>query len=92
MAEAAWAKPQGLQVSPHGWGSLVGFYAALHIGRAITNFYQAEHDPLESDVLLADGYAIKDGTASVPESPGFGLNLDERKFAATIKPRFDLRN
>jgi L-rhamnonate dehydratase len=91
MTEAAWARPQGLQVSPHGWGSLVGFYSTLHVGRAITNYYRAENDPLDNDVLLADGYAIKDGTASVPEAPGFGLKLDEQKFAATIKPRFDLK-
>ncbi len=91
MTEAAWAKAQALQVSPHGWGSLVGFYASLHVGRAITNYYRAENDPLDCDVLSADGYAICDGKATVPDAPGFGLKLDEEKFAATIKPRFDLK-
>jgi len=91
LTEAAWAKPEGLQVSPHGWGSLVGFYTTLHVGRAITNYYRAENDPLDSDILIADGYAIQDGTASVPEAPGFGLKLDEAKFAARIKPKFDLK-
>ena len=38
-----------------------------------------------------DGYAIKDGLASVPDAPGFGLKLDESKFARSIKPKFDLR-
>jgi L-alanine-DL-glutamate epimerase-like enolase superfamily enzyme len=90
LTEAAWAKGQGLMVSPHGWGSLVGFYMSLHVGRAITNFYRAENDPLDNDLLIADGYAVRDGTASVPEAPGFGLKLDEAKFAAAIKPKFDL--
>jgi len=63
---------------------------SLQVGRAITNFYSAENDPLDNDVLIADGYAVRDGTASVPEAPGFGLKLDEAKFAAAIKPKFDL--
>lgn len=90
LTEAAWARAAGLQVSPHGWGSLVGFYMSLHVGRAITNYYRAENDPLDNDILIADGYAIRDGFATVPEAPGFGLKFDERKFAAAIKPVFDL--
>ena len=81
----------GLQVAPHNWGSLIGFYSMLHVGRSITNFYLAENDPVDTDVLIAEGYAIKDGLASVPDSPGFGLKVNENRFAATIKPRFDIR-
>lgn len=91
MREAAWARPQKLWISPHGWGSLVGFYTSLQIGRAITNYYRAENDPLDSDILIADGYAVKDGLATVPDAPGFGLKLNEAKFAASIKPVFDLK-
>lgn len=90
LTEAAWAKAEDLQVSPHGWGSLVGFYMSLHVGRALTNYYRAENDPLDNEMLIADGYAIKNGTASVPEAPGFGLKLDEQRFASVIKPKFDL--
>jgi L-alanine-DL-glutamate epimerase-like enolase superfamily enzyme len=63
----------------------------LHVGRAITNFYRAENDPLDSDILIADGYSIKNGAAMVPDAPGFGLKIHEERFAASIKPRFDLR-
>jgi L-alanine-DL-glutamate epimerase-like enolase superfamily enzyme len=80
-----------LQVSPHGWGSLVGFYMTLQVGRAITNYYRGENDPLDNELLIADGYAIEGGTASVSEAPGFGAKLDEEKFAAAIKPKFDLK-
>ncbi len=91
LQEAAWAEPQGLLVAPHNWGSLIGFYMQLHVGRAITNFYAAENDPLESDVLVADGYAIADGLATIPDSPGFGLALNETAFASKAKVRFDLK-
>jgi L-rhamnonate dehydratase len=91
MQEAAMARRFGLQVAPHNWGSLIGFYSMLHIGRAIGNFYRAENDPVATDVLKADGYAIQDGLVTVPDSPGFGLRIDEERFAATIKPRFDIK-
>jgi L-alanine-DL-glutamate epimerase-like enolase superfamily enzyme len=62
----------------------------LHVGRAIANFYMAEHDPLTNDVILARGYEIKDGGCSVPPAPGFGLAVNEAKFRSHAKIRFDL--
>ena len=90
LREAAMTRPQGLLIAPHNWGSLVGFYEQVHVGRAISNFYRAEHDPLSSNVLIAEGYKITDGTCSVPGEPGFGLAIDDGKFH-TLKPRFDLK-
>jgi L-alanine-DL-glutamate epimerase-like enolase superfamily enzyme len=78
-------------VAPHNWGSLVGFYMQLHVGRAISNFYSAEHDPLSNDVLIADGYKIHSGTATVPDAPGFGLTINEEQFASNVKVSFDLK-
>jgi len=90
LREAAMTRPQGLLIAPHNWGSLVGFYEQLHVGRAVPNFFRAEHDPLSSDALIADGYRIANGTCSVPDAPGFGLAVDESKFQ-TLKPLFDLK-
>jgi len=90
LTEAEWAEPYGILVAPHNWGSLIGFYMQLHVGRAITNFYRAENDPLSNELLIADGYEIADGTASVPQRPGFGLKVDDEKFAR-VKINFDLR-
>ena len=89
MEEANLCRPTGGRIAPHAWGTLLGFYAQLHVARAIDNFYSAEQDPLHSDVLIADGYAIKDGKITVPATPGFGLALDSGKLAA-FKPVFDL--
>jgi len=90
LTEAAWCKAQGLQVAPHNWGSLVGFYMQLHVGRAITNLYRAEHDPLSNEILIAEGYEIRDGYATIPDAPGFGLKINEEKFTANARVRFDL--
>jgi L-alanine-DL-glutamate epimerase-like enolase superfamily enzyme len=90
LTEAAWAREQKLLVAPHNWGSLVGYYMQLHVGRAIDNFYRAEHDPLSTPVLVAEGYERKEGVTTVPAAAGFGLSIDEKAFAADAKVRFDV--
>lgn len=91
MTEAKWAGAQDLLVAPHNWGSLVGFYMQLHIGRAIANFFRAEHDTLTNNILVADGYNIREGYATVPDAPGFGISINEDKFATQAQINFDLR-
>jgi L-alanine-DL-glutamate epimerase-like enolase superfamily enzyme len=91
LAEAAMARPAGIRIAPHNWGSLVGFYMQLHAARAIPNWYLAEHDPLTNDVIIADGYKIHNGVCDVPDAPGFGLSIDEEKFRAKVKVRYDIK-
>lgn len=91
LTESAWAKEAGAVVAPHNWGSLVGYYMQLHMARAVSNFYRAEHDPLSTEVLVAEGYDRKDGTSSVPATAGFGLSINEKRFATGVKVRFDLK-
>jgi L-alanine-DL-glutamate epimerase-like enolase superfamily enzyme len=91
LKEAAWCAPQGLRVAPHNWGSLVGYYMQLHVGRAVPNFYRAEHDPLTNNVVIAEGYKIADGVATLPDAPGAGLTINADSFAADAKIRFDVK-
>jgi L-alanine-DL-glutamate epimerase-like enolase superfamily enzyme len=88
LEEAGLCHPHGGKIAPHTWGTLVGFYTQLHVARAIPNFYSGEQDPLASDAIIADGYTIKDGRCSVPDSPGFGLNLN--RTSKHLKMLFDL--
>jgi L-alanine-DL-glutamate epimerase-like enolase superfamily enzyme len=90
LAEAAMARPQGILVAPHNWSSLLSLYQQGHVGLVAGNFYRAEHDPLASDVLIAEGYKIEGGVCSVPDAPGFGLAIDEKRFAK-VRPLFDLK-
>jgi L-alanine-DL-glutamate epimerase-like enolase superfamily enzyme len=91
LTEAEWALPADIQVAPHNWGSLVGFYMQLHVGKAIPNLYLAEHDPASNDVLIADGYRVHDGLCDVPSAPGFGLEINEGAFRSHAKILFDLK-
>ncbi|MGD9648550.1 MAG: enolase C-terminal domain-like protein [Pirellulales bacterium] len=90
MAEAQMAGEQNLRVAPHNWGSWIGYFMQLHVGRAIKNFYRAEHDPLSTDLLVADGYSISAGEATLPDAPGLGLQIDDAHFA-DAKIHFDVR-
>jgi L-alanine-DL-glutamate epimerase-like enolase superfamily enzyme len=91
LDEADMGRPQDIRVAPHNWGSLLGFYQQLQVAAAIDNFYRAERDPLSSDVLVAEGFTIKDGYATLPPTSGFGLRIDEGRFAAEAKLKFDLK-
>jgi len=90
LKEAAIGRPHGCRVAPHNWGSFIGYYMELHVGRALDNFYMAEHDPLATNLIIADGYAIQDGRATVPDTPGMGLRVNENEFTDT-RLKFDLR-
>ncbi len=72
----------GLLTGWSGFSRMRKSKASVTVGRAITNFYRAEHDPLSNTVLIAEGYEILDGRSSVPDAPGFGLKIDEGRFAA----------
>ena len=68
----------------------MSLYQQVHVGVVVPNFYRAEHDPLTSDVLIAEGYQIDGGVCSVPEAPGFGLAIDESRFER-VTVNLDLR-
>jgi len=91
MEESAMAAGENLLVAPHNWGSLVGYYMQLQVGRAVPNFYRAEHDALSTPILIADGYSRKNGLATVPDTPGCGLRIDEKAFAKEAKVFYDLK-
>lgn len=89
LAEAALAGTKGFQVAPHNWGSYMGYFTQLHMGRGIDNFYRAEHDPLTNSILVPDGFAIREGVATLPDRPGLGLVLDDKQLQAHAAIRFD---
>jgi L-alanine-DL-glutamate epimerase-like enolase superfamily enzyme len=90
LAESKLAEGTGIRIAPHNWGSLMGNIMQFHIGKTISNFYRAEHDPCFSEVVLTSDYEIKEGLVSIPNAPGFGLKIDETKFAK-LPIKFDLK-
>jgi L-alanine-DL-glutamate epimerase-like enolase superfamily enzyme len=71
--------------APHHYGRCYGNYAACHLASAIKGFTYAEWDEAEVPGLDASAYAIKAGKVSVPDTPGFGLHLDEDIFHRAVE-------
>jgi L-alanine-DL-glutamate epimerase-like enolase superfamily enzyme len=75
----------GAHSAPHHYGTHYGNYAACHLAGAIQNFMYVEWDEVATPGLNAPGYSIVDGWVSVPNVPGFGLELDEAVFRAAVE-------
>jgi L-alanine-DL-glutamate epimerase-like enolase superfamily enzyme len=51
-----------------------------------------EWDEVSTPGIAAEGYTIDEGWVTIPNAPGFGLTLDEDRFAEAIASGgFDLR-
>ena len=75
----------GGRAAPHHYGGHWGNYAACHLAPALAGFTLAEWDEAQTPGLDGSGYAIADGSVTVPNAPGFGLSLNEAHFARAIK-------
>lgn len=87
MAETAAA--HGIPMSPHHYGSDIGFVAALHLAASQPNFSIMLRDeapvPLRGDIL-AEPLTVTNGSVAVPDKPGLGIELNEAIVqGATIK-------
>jgi L-rhamnonate dehydratase len=67
----------GVLSAPHNYGSAFGEYASCHLAAAIQHFSFVESDVIQMDGLDAAGYGLDNGMIQIPDSPGFGLTLDE---------------
>lgn len=64
---------------PHNIGSPVATVATAHVGATVPNFYGLEYHAREvpwwEDLIVGDDL-IQDGTMTVPDAPGLGIELD----------------
>jgi L-rhamnonate dehydratase len=74
----------GRLAAPHHYGTHLGNYIGAHIGLALPRFAFVEWDEVTTPGIDASGYAVVDGYAQVPDAPGFGLTLDEDRFAKAV--------
>jgi L-alanine-DL-glutamate epimerase-like enolase superfamily enzyme len=75
----------GARSAPHHYGTHYGNYAACHLAGAIYNFAFVEWDEATTPGLEAPGYGVEDGWVRVPDTPGFGLQLDEKVFQRAVE-------
>jgi L-alanine-DL-glutamate epimerase-like enolase superfamily enzyme len=64
---------------PHNIGSPVATVATAHVGATVPNFYALEYHAREvpwwEDLVVGEDL-IRDGTITVPDDPGLGIELD----------------
>ena len=81
---------RGREIATHAWGAGGSLMQNIHAGFAATNTAILEIPPdyagLHSDVIDG-GFVMKDGYATPPDRPGFGIVLtDEIKRRYPFKP------
>jgi L-rhamnonate dehydratase len=74
----------GVRTAPHHYGRHFGNYAACHLAAVVERFAFVEWDEAQTPGLDAPGYSVRDGEAVVPQTPGFGLSLDDDVFREAI--------
>ena len=75
----------GVRSAPHHYGRHYGNYAACHLAGAIKGFTFVEWDEATTSGLDASAYRIQEGQVIVPDTPGFGLSLEEEIFQEAVK-------
>lgn len=70
--------------APHHYGTLYGNYVTGHLATAISGFQFVEWDHADAPGLDTSAYSIDNGYLTIPNAPGFGLILDEERFAASV--------
>ena len=74
----------GAQAAPHHYGGLYGNFASGHLAGAIGKFTFVEWDEASAPGLDGSAYRVRDGYVTLPETPGFGLSLDEPHFTRLV--------
>jgi len=74
----------GVRTAPHHYGGHYGNYAACHLAGALRRFTYVEWDEATTTGLGAARYTIQAGQVSVPDAPGFGVDLDEEVFLRAV--------
>ena len=83
------AAAHDVQCAPHNWGSLLGFFLSLQFAKTIPHFLYGEVATLTSDVIDTSGYGFTDGTFTVPDIPGLGLELNQDIYDARYAGKED---
>ena len=70
--------------APHHYGRHIGNYVSGHLAAAVDGFLFIEWDECATPGLDGSAYQVDDGYVCMPDLPGFGLNLDEKRFQQAV--------
>ena len=74
-----------VRTAPHHYGRHLGNFVSGHLAPVIENFAFVEWDELSTPGLDSSAYTVEEGLVTLPDAPGFGLNLDETLFQQAVQ-------
>ena len=74
----------GVCTAPHHYGRHLGNYVSGHLAAAVSNFAFVEWDEVTTPGLDTSAYRVEEGQVVIPNSPGFGLALEDSVFRAAV--------
>jgi L-rhamnonate dehydratase len=77
----------GVRTAPHHYGRHLGNFVTAHLAAAIQGFTFVEWDEVETPGIDSSAYRVEEGQVVVPNTPGFGLLLDEERFEEAVEQR-----
>lgn len=78
---------QGIRSAPHHYGLHLGNFVSAHLAGALDHLAFVEWDQATTPGIDDTGYRVEGGVVHVPDTPGFGLHLDEATFGAAVRDR-----
>jgi L-alanine-DL-glutamate epimerase-like enolase superfamily enzyme len=75
-----------VRIASHNWGSYLGTYHMLQLGRGIDNFLIAEVDETVSELFNDEEWRLENGRIQVPDHPGCGLQVREDVYRKKYLP------
>ncbi|HEX5418292.1 MAG TPA: enolase C-terminal domain-like protein [Chloroflexota bacterium] len=75
---------RGARTAPHHYGGFFGNFVCGHLAGVIDNFLFIEWDEATVPAVDTSRYAVREGWVTLPDAPGFGLELDEAAFRRAV--------
>ena len=74
----------GRRAAPHHYGGHYGNYASGHLAGAVRGFAFVEWDEATTPGIDGSAYVVREGRVTLPDAPGFGLQLDDAVFGRAV--------
>lgn len=81
----------GVHSAPHHFGAFFGNFVTGHLAAAVEGLRYVEWDEAHVPGLSTTGYGFSEGKLRLSDLPGFGIELDDDRYAREVKANgFDL--
>jgi len=74
----------GARTAPHHYGGHLGNVVTGHLAPAVDGFTYVEWDEATTPGIDTSRYTVADGHVTLPDAPGFGIDLDDERFRAAV--------